>query len=104
MPGFSGGRAGSGASLGAAIGGPIRYPPGRLIFYLGNSRGWLAAPRSRPTCSRRENSYTPRAFGVRMSRDRNLMNPLLPPDYRPTEREPFMNPMQLAYFRQQAAR
>ena len=23
------------------------------------------------------------------------MRPLLPPDYRPTEKEPFMNPMQL---------
>src|SRR5690349_4442934 len=28
------------------------------------------------------------------------MRPLLPPDYRPTEKEPFMNPMQLEYFRQ----
>ena len=39
-----------------------------------------------------------------MSRDRNLMKPLLPPDYRPTEREPFMNPMQLEYFRQKLLR
>lgn len=28
------------------------------------------------------------------------MKPLLPPDYRPTEDEPFMNPMQQEYFRQ----
>lgn len=28
------------------------------------------------------------------------MKPLLPPDYRPTEGEPFMNPMQTEYFRQ----
>ena len=28
------------------------------------------------------------------------MKPLLPPDYRPTEDEPFMNPMQAEYFRQ----
>jgi DnaK suppressor protein len=28
------------------------------------------------------------------------MKPLLPPDYRPTEDEPFMNPMQREYFRQ----
>ena len=28
------------------------------------------------------------------------MKPLLPPDYRPTEDEPFMNPMQTEYFRQ----
>jgi DnaK suppressor protein len=28
------------------------------------------------------------------------MKPLLPPDYRPTEDEPFMNPLQLEYFRQ----
>jgi len=28
------------------------------------------------------------------------MKPLLPPDYRPTEGEPFMNPMQAEYFRQ----
>ena len=28
------------------------------------------------------------------------MKPLLPPDYRPTENEPFMNPMQREYFRQ----
>ena len=39
-----------------------------------------------------------------MSRDQNLMKPLLPPDYRPTEREPFMNPMQLEYFRQKLLR
>ena len=25
--------------------------------------------------------------------------PILPPDYRPTEKEPYMNPTQLAYFR-----
>jgi DnaK suppressor protein len=28
------------------------------------------------------------------------MKPLLPPDYRPSEEEPFMNPMQQEYFRQ----
>ncbi len=28
------------------------------------------------------------------------MKPLLSPDYRPTEKESFMNPMQLEYFRQ----
>jgi len=28
------------------------------------------------------------------------MSPLLPPDYRPSEDEEFMNPMQLEYFRQ----
>ena len=28
------------------------------------------------------------------------MKPLLPPDYRPTDEEPFMNPMQREYFRQ----
>jgi RNA polymerase-binding transcription factor len=28
------------------------------------------------------------------------MKPLLPPDYRPSEDEPFMNPMQQEYFRQ----
>ncbi len=28
------------------------------------------------------------------------MKPLLPPDYRPTEDEPFMNPLQQEYFRQ----
>jgi DnaK suppressor protein len=32
------------------------------------------------------------------------MKPLLPPDYRPTEREPFMNPVQLEYFRQKLLR
>src|SRR5499425_3931259 len=32
------------------------------------------------------------------------MKPLLPPDYRPTEREPFMNPLQLEYFRQKLLR
>ncbi len=30
----------------------------------------------------------------------STMKPLLPPDYRPTEDEPFMNPLQLEYFRQ----
>lgn len=28
------------------------------------------------------------------------MKPLLPPDYRPNDNEPFMNPMQREYFRQ----
>ena len=28
------------------------------------------------------------------------MRPLLPPDYRPQDDEPFMNPMQREYFRQ----
>ena len=28
------------------------------------------------------------------------MKPLLPPDYRPSDHEPFMNPMQQEYFRQ----
>ncbi len=32
------------------------------------------------------------------------MKPLLPPDYRPTEKESFMNPMQLEYFRQKLLR
>jgi DnaK suppressor protein len=32
------------------------------------------------------------------------MKPLLPPDYRPAEKEPFMNPMQLEYFRQKLLR
>ena len=32
------------------------------------------------------------------------MKPLLPPDYRPLEREAFMNPMQLEYFRQKLLR
>jgi DnaK suppressor protein len=34
--------------------------------------------------------------------DRNTepMRPLLPPDYRPTEDEPFMSPLQMEYFRQ----
>jgi len=32
------------------------------------------------------------------------MKPLLPPDYRPTERESFMNLMQLEYFRQKLLR
>lgn len=32
------------------------------------------------------------------------MSPLLPPDYRPSEDEPFMNPMQLEYFRQKLLR
>ena len=36
-------------------------------------------------------------FGVSMS-------PLLPPDYRPSEDEPFMSPMQLEYFRQKLLR
>ena len=32
------------------------------------------------------------------------MKPFLPPDYRPTEKEPFMNPMQVEYFRQKLLR
>jgi DnaK suppressor protein len=32
------------------------------------------------------------------------MSPLLPPDYRPTENEPFMNDLQLEYFRQKLLR
>jgi len=34
----------------------------------------------------------------------SVMKPLLPPDYRPLEKEPFMNPMQLEYFRQKLLR
>ena len=32
------------------------------------------------------------------------MRPTLPPDYRPTEQEDFMNPLQLEYFRQKLLR
>ena len=32
------------------------------------------------------------------------MSPLLPPNYRPSEDEPFMSPMQLEYFRQKLLR
>lgn len=32
------------------------------------------------------------------------MSPLLPPDYKPSEGEEFMNPMQLEYFRQKLLR
>ena len=32
------------------------------------------------------------------------MSPLLPPDYRPSEDEPFMSPLQLEYFRQKLLR
>jgi DnaK suppressor protein len=32
------------------------------------------------------------------------MRPMLPPDYRPSEDEEFMNPMQLEYFRQKLLR
>ena len=32
------------------------------------------------------------------------LRPLLPPDYRPTEKEPFMSPLQLEYFRQKLLR
>lgn len=32
------------------------------------------------------------------------MSPLLPPDYQPSDDEPFMNPMQLEYFRQKLLR
>ena len=32
------------------------------------------------------------------------MSPLLPPDYRPSEDEPFMNDLQLEYFRQKLLR
>ena len=31
------------------------------------------------------------------------IRPLLPPDYVPNEKEPFMNPQQLEYFRQKIA-
>src|ERR1051325_8732649 len=34
----------------------------------------------------------------------SVMKPLRPPDYRPLEKEPFMNPMQLEYFRQKLLR
>jgi RNA polymerase-binding transcription factor len=32
------------------------------------------------------------------------MRPMLPPDYRPSEKEEFMNPLQLEYFRQKLLR
>ena len=54
--------------------------------------------RRRNTCGREQFPYTRPPFE---DADRNTyMKPLLPPDYRPTEDEPFMNPLQLEYFRQ----
>src|ERR671928_1274754 len=32
------------------------------------------------------------------------MRPMLPPDYRPSEEEPYLNPLQLEYFRQKLLR
>ena len=41
-------------------------------------------------------------FGGRSGNDKSRprMKPLLSPDYRPSDKEPFMNPVQLEYFRQ----
>ena len=51
------------------------------------------------TCGRKQFPYTPAPFedadGIE-----ETMRPLLPPDYRPTEDEPFMSPLQVEYFRQ----
>jgi DnaK suppressor protein len=49
-------------------------------------------------------SYTPpRSTFERTSPD-SMSYPLLPPDYRPTEQEPFMNPVMREYFRQKLLR
>jgi len=51
------------------------------------------------TCGQKQFPYTPAPFedadGIE-----EPMRPLLPPDYRPTEDEPFMSPLQAEYFRQ----
>src|SRR5262245_55806885 len=56
-------------------------------------------------CSDKVNSYTPAQSPNGESRlDQALietrMKPLLSPDYRPSDDEPFMNPIQQEYFRQ----
>src|SRR5271169_5625431 len=76
--------------------------PLRVFSYF--SIRWAARLDRGTACPAPENSYTPPAsiwcpFGVE-----SAMKPLLPPDYRPTEKEPFMNPMQVEYFRQKLLR
>src|SRR5262245_4012197 len=52
---------------------------------------------SRP-CGQNRIPYTPPPFIARRSTSEEI-RPLLPPDYRPTEDEEFMNPLQREYFR-----
>ena len=59
------------------------------------------------SCSRWLKIYTPARYmsinqGDKMKKEKlaESIRPLLPPDYVPGEKEPFMNPQQLEYFRQ----
>src|SRR5260370_42657007 len=45
-----------------------------------------------------------RSAGRRNLQDRHAMMVTLPPDYRPSDAEDFMNPLQVAYFRQKLLR
>ncbi len=49
-------------------------------------------------------SYTPPRFGQPRGLSKYMMRPTLPPDYRPSDDEDFMNPVQLEYFRQKLLR
>src|SRR5215467_8619526 len=50
----------------------------------------------------RLDSYTPRP--VKSGGLGRVMRPVLPPDYRPSEDEEFMNPLQVEFFRQKLLR
>lgn len=49
-------------------------------------------------------SYTPPRSTFEPASPDSMSYPLLPPDYRPTEQEPFMNPVMREYFRQKLLR
>src|SRR5512138_1652945 len=49
-------------------------------------------------------SYTPARSTTEQTSPASMSYPLLPPDYRPTEAEPFMNPVMREYFRQKLLR
>src|SRR5579863_9201845 len=55
-------------------------------------------------CSGRAPSLYSRALREPWCATEYLMRPMLPPDYRPTDGEEFMNPLQLEYFRQKLLR
>lgn len=49
-------------------------------------------------------SYTPPRSSTEATPSNSMSYPLLPPDYRPSENEPFMNPVMREYFRQKLLR
>jgi DnaK suppressor protein len=95
----------------AEIAGAIGVSPWWMLRRVDNCPGTLGAarpsrykpPRSLPGTAA-EQSGCARSGERKDNQDRKRMMVTLPPDYRPSEDEEFMNPIQLEYFRQKLLR